>query len=269
MFENMAMFENILVTNDDGVDADGLAALVQSARHAFPSARIIVAAPDGPRSECSHSVRTGGPIKVSRVKDDWFSIAGTPVNCVRVALSTLIPDADLVLSGINAGANLGVDLLVSGTVAAAREASLWNRAAIAISQYRRPEWPRDTDHMSPWLQPIFRSFAETVREDRVPDASVSDRQRSNRDASDDSEIARGPLWNVNLPAVMTDDAVPPISFCSVDPNPIPSVPSIRDDHYVAEVDFHGRPRDPGSDVDRCFGGEITITRLSGWPFHRE
>ena len=250
------MFKNILVTNDDGVDAEGLAALVEAARQAFPSAAIIVAAPDGPHSECSHSVRSGGPIKVNRLKDDWFSIGGTPVNCVRVALSTLIPQADLVLSGINAGANLGVDLLVSGTFAAAREASLWERPAIAVSQYRRPEWPRNTDHMSDWLQPIFRAFVESM-EGAVPEES---------NANAKNGVSRGPLWNVNLPAVLPDGVVPPVSYCPVDPNPIPSVPKLQNDHYVADIDFHGRPRDRGSDVDRCFGGEITVTRLPAWPF---
>ncbi len=153
----------ILLTNDDGIDAAGLDALFKSVSQTFGhSARVVVVAPDRGRSECGHSVTTGRPLKFQQRKADWFAVDGTPVDCVRAALASLAPDVDLVVSGVNAGANLGIDLLVSGTFAAAREAALHGIPAMAVSHYRRPDVPVTWDHVPDWLAETLREFAGTV-----------------------------------------------------------------------------------------------------------
>src|SRR4029453_10946704 len=103
------------------------------ARAARGRGRGRVIAPAGPWSGRSHAVTTHGPIRVDRRDGGRLAVDGTPADCVRLALHHLAPDAAWVLSGINAGGNLGADVHHSGTVAAAREAVLHGRPAIALS----------------------------------------------------------------------------------------------------------------------------------------
>src|SRR5438034_3567954 len=110
-----------LITNDDGIAAPGIQALWDAA------ARIgepVMVAPAEAVSGCSHRVTTDGPIRIRLQELARFAIDGTPADCVRVGLHRLVPDAKWVLSGINAGGNLGHDVYLSGTVAAVREAVL-------------------------------------------------------------------------------------------------------------------------------------------------
>ncbi len=107
----------ILITNDDGFDAPGIEALV---RICEPLGRVTMVAPNRPRSGVGHAVTTGQPLELREHGRDRFSLSGTPADCVRVALSELLPDADWVLAGINAGGNLGADAYSSGTLAAVR-----------------------------------------------------------------------------------------------------------------------------------------------------
>lgn len=121
----------ILLTNDDGIEALGLKALEQvwSGR-----AELAVAAPDRERSATSHSVTLGRPIGFQELGKRRWAIEGTPVDCVHVAVLKLLDfRPDLVISGINHGANLGCDIIYSGTVAGAREAALLGLPAFAIS----------------------------------------------------------------------------------------------------------------------------------------
>jgi 5'-nucleotidase len=126
-----------LVSNDDGIDAPGIRALVEALR---PLGEIVVAAPDGQRSATSHSIRLFEPITVEQVQ--WpgngvtaYRISGTPVDCVKWAICEAAGSGgfDLMLSGINEGPNLATDVLYSGTVAAAGEAALQGVPAIALS----------------------------------------------------------------------------------------------------------------------------------------
>ncbi|OGP57263.1 MAG: 5'/3'-nucleotidase SurE [Deltaproteobacteria bacterium RBG_13_61_14] len=121
----------ILITNDDGIEAPGLATLVQ----AFAGqAEIAVAAPDQERSATSHSVTLRKPIGLRELGKRRWAIEGTPVDCVHLAVLKLLDfKPDLVISGINHGANLGCDIIYSGTVAGAREAALLGFPAFAIS----------------------------------------------------------------------------------------------------------------------------------------
>jgi 5'-nucleotidase len=112
---------HFLLTNDDGIDAPGLQALAEAAA---PLGELTVAAPVAALSGCSHRVTTDTPFRVCRRQPSRYAVEGTPADCVRVGLHRLVPGATAVLSGINAGGNLGADVHHSGTVAAVREAVL-------------------------------------------------------------------------------------------------------------------------------------------------
>lgn len=131
----------ILVTNDDGINAPGLRILERVARTL--SADVWVVAPETNQSGASHSLTMHRPLRIRKVSRRRFAIDGTPTDCVLLALQTVIKDGgvDLVLSGINHGANLGEDVTYSGTIAAAMEATLFNVPAIALSQSCRNGHP--------------------------------------------------------------------------------------------------------------------------------
>jgi 5'-nucleotidase len=124
----------ILVTNDDGINAPGLRILERVARTL--STDVWVVAPETNQSGASHSLTMHRPLRIRKVSRRRFAIDGTPTDCVLLALQTVIKSGpvDLVLSGINHGANLGEDVTYSGTIAAAMEATLFNVPAIALSQ---------------------------------------------------------------------------------------------------------------------------------------
>ena len=124
----------ILVTNDDGINAHGIKVLEQLARAV--SDDVWVVAPESNHSGAGHSLTLRRPLRYRRVSERHFAVDGTPTDCVLLGLQRLIPDAkpDIVLSGINHGANLGEDVTYSGTVAAAMEATLLGVRAIAFSQ---------------------------------------------------------------------------------------------------------------------------------------
>lgn len=125
----------ILVTNDDGVRAPGLAALVEALA---PLGELTVVAPAQNHSGTGHAITLGDPIYVDRVpigdKVIATAVAGTPATCVRLALGTLMDEPpDLVVSGVNRGSNFGMNAYISGTVAAARQAAIQGIPAIAAS----------------------------------------------------------------------------------------------------------------------------------------
>ena len=232
----------ILLTNDDGIDAPGLRALWESIRHAFGAENIdvTVVAPDRQRSECGHSVTNHRPLKIDQTETDWYAVDGTPVDCIRVALGAIITSPTMVLSGINCGANLGVDLLSSGTFAAAREAAVHRIPAMAVSHYRRSDVVRSWDHTPRWLASTLVEFQTKI---------------SNRSSG---EL----LWNVNLPAIDPASDPPPRQRCLVDPCPLERQAIRGDDSVRFASDFHARPREQGSDIDRCFSGALTISELN-------
>jgi 5'-nucleotidase len=122
----------ILLTNDDGINAEGLGTLEEALQDL---ARIVVVAPDQERSAVSHGLTIHNPLELKEIKPDHYALNGTPADCVLMALHpSFMPSPNLVVSGINHGANLGDDIMYSGTVAAAREAARHGIPAIAISQ---------------------------------------------------------------------------------------------------------------------------------------
>ncbi|MFH1775992.1 MAG: 5'/3'-nucleotidase SurE [Candidatus Omnitrophota bacterium] len=125
----------ILLTNDDGVNAPGLLALVKEIK---TIAEVIVIAPETERSAIGHAITLAWPLRVKKVfssgKLFGYAVDGTPADCVKIALRTILKKRPaLVISGINQGPNLGTDVIYSGTVSAATEAAILGVAAIAVS----------------------------------------------------------------------------------------------------------------------------------------
>ena len=129
----------ILVTNDDGIHAPGLKVLEKIARSL--SDDVWVVAPEAEHSGASHALTLRRPLQIHKLGPKRYATSGTPTDCVLLAINHLVEGKrpDLVLSGVNRGANLGEDVLYSGTVAAAMEASMLGIPAIAMSQVRMGE----------------------------------------------------------------------------------------------------------------------------------
>ena len=222
----------ILLTNDDGWDAPGLAALKAAAAE-FGEIRVL--APLDPHSYAGHRVTTDAALHIAESAPGEFTLSGTPADCVRVALTTLFPDVNLVLAGINRGGNLGADIFTSGTVAAAREAALLGRPAVAVSQYIRRgvevDWNRSREHACFILRHL-------LAEARDPKS----------------------YWNVNLPH-MDGGAVPGVIHCEPDNEPLDVRFRREGDRVHYAGSYPARPRTPGRDVENCFGGSITVSKL--------
>jgi len=127
--------KKILITNDDGYESVGLRALIDAVSDL---AEVIVVAPSSEKSACGHSLTLTRPLRFIEVDDDFYKLDdGTPSDCIYLALNSLYKDGvkpDLILSGINKGANMGEDITYSGTASGAMEGVLQNIPSIAISQ---------------------------------------------------------------------------------------------------------------------------------------
>jgi 5'-nucleotidase len=225
----------IILTNDDGIDAPGIRAL-QAALGDLPSA---IVAPDRPLSECSHQINRGGPIAIVSRAAHAYAIGGTPADCTRIAISHLYPEAKWVLSGINAGGNLGADMYVSGTVAAVREATLLRVPGIAVSHYIHRGQPID------WTLAARRTA-------RVLEKLMSQTPQP------------GQFWNVNLPHTQPDDPEPEIVFCPPCTQPLPTAYTVQDNQFYYVGDYGSRLQDPDADVAVCFSGRISVTEIRLW-----
>lgn len=137
----------ILLTNDDGIHAPGLEVLERIARRL--SDDITIVAPSEEQSGTGHSLTLTRPVRLRRMGDNRFSVSGTPTDSVMMALNVVMKDGppDLILSGVNRGANLGEDVTYSGTVSAAMEGALAGIRSIALSQVYRKEGMGD---YAPW-----------------------------------------------------------------------------------------------------------------------
>lgn len=147
----------ILVCNDDGIDADGLAFLEQAA-HAL-SDDVWVVAPDAKRTAAGSSITVGRPLTMVKRGAQRYSCSGTPADCVVSAMTWLFKDTakpDLVLAGINDGRNVAEDLAYSGTLGIAREATFWGIPAIGFSQVKQPRrTPQDAQALVILLQTLW------------------------------------------------------------------------------------------------------------------
>jgi len=128
----------ILVTNDDGIDSEGLKALAEALSEVD---EVKVVAPDGERSAISHALTLHRPLRVDELEPGWHMVDGTPADCIHLAIKTLLgAEPWLVVAGINKGANLGDDIIYSGTVAGAVEGVLLGHQAFAISLAARSDY---------------------------------------------------------------------------------------------------------------------------------
>ena len=169
---------HILITNDDGYAAPGIRAL---ARELARVAEISVVAPDRNKSGASNSLTLTRPLRAERSPEGSYYVDGTPTDCVHLALSGLLEDSpDMVVSGINAGPNLGDDVLYSGTVAAAMEGRYLGLPAIAVSLAGKPATHFETAAV------ITRRVVERLVQRPLPDDT---------------------LLNINVPDVPLDDIV--------------------------------------------------------------
>jgi 5'-nucleotidase len=220
-----------MLTNDDGIDAPGLQALREAAQSL---GETVIVAPMQEFSGCSHRVTTHAPLRIERRANQNFAIDGTPADCVRLGLHHAAPDAAWVLSGINSGGNLGTDVHLSGTVAAVREAVIHGWPGIAVSQYHRRGSPFNWPRAVRWSIPILRDLVQRPWQ-------------------------RGTYWSINLPDTLPDSSEPRVVFCPLDTQPLPLSFHQDGDAFHYNGDYHQRRRDPGSDVDVCFGGNIAVT----------
>ncbi len=225
----------LLLTNDDGIDAEGLLALTNAARSV---GEPVVVGPAGPQSGVSHAVTWHEGVRIEPRGETRFAIHGTPADCIRLGLLHLVPEAKWILSGINHGANLGADVYYSGTVAAVREAVLHGWPGIAFSHYRKSGVSFDWERATRWIIPILAQILA-------------------------KPIEPGLFYNVNLPVLapeITD--IPEVVWCPLDPNPLPlNYRHEEESGLYYAGDYHLRTRAPGADVDICFGGRISITTV--------
>lgn len=129
--------KNILITNDDGYESEGLIALANAVRGL---GRVTIVAPASEKSACGHSLTLTRPLRFIKVDDDFYKLDdGTPSDCVYLALNSLFEETkpDLILSGVNKGSNMGEDITYSGTASAAMEGALHGVPSIAFSQLHR------------------------------------------------------------------------------------------------------------------------------------
>jgi 5'-nucleotidase len=167
----------ILVTNDDGYLAGGIQML---ARAAGGLGDITVVAPDREQSATSHSLTLHYPLRVRRASDNVQVVDGTPTDCVMLAVAELLEARpDFVLSGVNHGANLGDDVLYSGTVAAAMEATILGIPAIALSYTGK-----DHEQLADWADVVAQLLDQLMKRSDFPAET---------------------LLNVNLPPVRPDE----------------------------------------------------------------
>jgi 5'-nucleotidase len=227
-----------ILTNDDGIDAPGIAALRRALEQATGDSGIIVA-PNAHLSGCSHQFNTKSPITIEARTERDYAIGGTPADCTRVGLGPICPEARFVLSGINAGGNLGSDIHVSGTVAAVREAAILRKPGIAMSHYihrgREIDWDAATRLAAKVLIALL-----------------------------DRPLPTGAFWNVNLPHPGPDDPDPDLIFCDSCTQPLPTAFQVQDNQFRYVGKYGERDRDPGADVDVCFSGNVAITQIRLW-----
>jgi 5'/3'-nucleotidase len=225
----------LLLTNDDGVEAPGLQALTEAVDGAGKS---IIVAPSEAKSGCGHATTTDRPFRLRQLAANRYSVEGTPADCVRVALHRFPGELDCVLSGINSGGNLGVDVYHSGTVAAVREAALRGIPAIAFSHYRnRALTAQDWKRAARWARLLLDDLLHRPAEPGV-------------------------FWNVNLPILAPETERAEVVYCALDPSPLPLSFDGDGEMLLYNGVYAQRPRIGGADVEACFGGKIAVTRVS-------
>lgn len=233
---------NILVTNDDGIHAPGLEALYLELRRL---GEVTVVAPESGQSAVGHAITLMNPLRVKKVTlaggvEGW-AVSGTPADCVKIAIAELLPQPpELVVSGINLGPNVGINVLYSGTVSAATEAAILGIRAMAVSLNT---YKSDTD---------FSQAAALARE-------VLARMQGWDGWSN------GVVLNVNLPALPRNQ-IRGIKLTRQDTGPLVEHFERRVDprehvyYWLAEINNRRDP-DPDSDYGALQAGYISVTPI--------
>ncbi|MBN2184552.1 MAG: 5'/3'-nucleotidase SurE [Candidatus Krumholzibacteriota bacterium] len=227
----------ILLTNDDGIRAEGLNTLIEGLGDIC---RVVVVAPEVEQSATSHSITLDRPLRITSYGEDRFGVSGTPTDCVLLAVKSILDfQPDLVLSGINHGPNMGEDVIYSGTVAAAIEGSLLGISSVAVS-------------VAKWEPPSFKPALSVTR---YIVKKILDEKRKD-----------SILWNVNIPPV-GEDKIKGIRITKLGSR-------IYNDTIVKETDPRGKDyfwigggkpgwnRDSDSDFSAVSENFVSITPLT-------
>ncbi|MFO0866319.1 MAG: 5'/3'-nucleotidase SurE [Gemmataceae bacterium] len=233
----------ILLTNDDGIYAPGLRALRTELKNLGD---VTVVAPASEQSAVGHSITLLTPLLVQEVRDEkneliGWAVEGRPADCVKLALLELLPEPpDVIVSGLNAGSNAGINVLYSGTVAAAIEGSFYKHTSIAVSlETSKPNAPN--------FQKAAEYAVQTIRQVL------------------EHPLSRGTLFNINIPAIEKG----PVQGVRVVPqNVAPYIERFdrRIDprgrmYFWTKPDFSCPDPHPDTDVTSLSEGWITITPL--------
>ncbi len=229
---------NILITNDDGITAKGIEIIAKKLQK---SHNILVVAPDSQKSASSHSITLRSPLmvkkeKIEGVEAPCFSVSGTPVDCTKIAITTIAKEKiDIVVSGINDGFNLGTDVIYSGTVSAAVEGALNRTPAIALSCDGNEE-----------SYEIAADYAEKILNEIK------------------SEDIGNTVLNVNIPSI-NKEKIKGLKVCKIGERNYNNVyveVEKSDNHVVYKIT--GSPDDAlqdDTDVDMIKEGYVTVTPL--------
>jgi 5'-nucleotidase len=228
---------NILVTNDDGIQAPGIKCLAEALGEI---GNVFVVAPDRERSAVGHALTLHHPLRATKVDENIFAVDGTPTDCVNLGIHSLLScKPDIVISGINRGGNLGDDVTYSGTVSAAMEATLMGIPSFAVSLVTDGE---GTNY--PAAAQFAVKLANTIRREGLPGDT---------------------LLNVNVPDLPADSLLPPLItsqgkrryegmiISKVDPRG-------RDYYWIGTVDLNFLDI-AGSDYAAVSQGHISVTPL--------
>jgi 5'-nucleotidase len=231
----------ILLSNDDGILAPGLAAIQ---KELAKLGEVDVVAPNSPQSAAAHGITVHGPVAVRKVhvhdQFSGYSVEGRPADCVKVAIRELLPQKpDLVVSGINDGANVSINVLYSGTVAAAAEGALLGFPAIAVSMKQGED--RDFNRAAQLAMPIIRRLLKIG-------------------------LASGELININIPDLTPGDplgirVVPMATRIMEDRFAKHTAPDGRDYFWLVGDTFAGSKGSVHSDLDTIEERYISITPL--------
>lgn len=233
---------HILLTNDDGIRAEGIAAM---RRKLVSLGEVEVVAPQQVQSATGHGITIEGPLMTREIETDDMrgtAVEGSPADCVKLAVSQLLPDkVDLVVSGINHGANVGINVIYSGTVAAAVEAAFLGLPAIAVSLHLRPGMPNDMNRAAELALPIIDDLADRLKP--------------------------GQIVSLNLPALAEGAEPAGVKVCrQCFGTPFVETYAARQDpsgnHYFWNTSvFELGETDPDTDVAALRDGFITVTPL--------
>lgn len=221
------------LTNDDGIDAPGLETLEAVCGRL---GSVVTVAPSEVQSGSGHRVTIDQPLRFEEKGVNRYSVSGFPPDCTRLALAHFTSDADWLISGINQGANLGVDTYMSGTAAAAREAVIHGRPAMAISQYIGKGKELDWELTARRAERVIRELL----------------------SQEPPELA---FWNINIPNPDSEEVDLEMVYCELDPSPHGNQYDLDGDRFLYRDSYHDRARVTGRDIDVCMGGRISITRL--------